>query len=170
MMSLSSSTAKPITVASAPDWQYDHRNQPLFNDSVHIFVPFFVGPWIMHACYPAASYHLGITRTRKILEHFFSWVIMEVSTKWWVRHCLRCRKIFHQTVHWPTFSIPLPKNLGIFVSVDYFGSLPIKAQSNFYILLFTNRSSRRSNMSPVVDVGFTTEGPADSLVNRLIPL
>ena len=64
----------------------------------------------------------------------------------------------------------LPNTPGISVSVDYVGSLPIKAQNNFYILLFTDRSSGRSNMFTVVAAEFTTEGPANSLVNYLVPL
>ena len=85
---------------------------------------------------------------------------MEVCTKWWVRRCLKCqaRKTFCQTIRWPTLSIPLPNGPGISVSVDYLGPLPITARGNSYILLFTDRFSRRADMFAVTAAEFTAEG------------
>ena len=190
MMVPSYSTAKPIIVSSAPDGHYGHRN--LFNDYVYIYVVFLARSWMMHPCYSAAYRHLGITRTRKTLEHFFWWVTMEVSTEWWVRRCLNFRNFSHQTFHWLPLCILLPKinfrNFShqtfhwlplcillpkiprISVRVDYIGSLPVTAQRNHYILLFTDRSSRRSNMFHVAAAEYTVEGTANSLVNLLVPL
>ena len=95
---------------------------------------------------------------------------MKVGTEWWVRRCLKCRKIFHQTIHWSKLSMPLPNSPGISVSVDYFGSLPITAPGNSYILLFMDCSSRRADMFAVPAAEFTAEGSANILVNRLDPL
>ena len=63
---------KPIAVASAPGGHHGHRSGPPFDDSVRIYVPLMARPWIMHACHAdAASCHLGVTRTLKILECFY---------------------------------------------------------------------------------------------------
>ena len=97
---------------------------------------------------------------------------MEVCTKWWVRRCLKCqaRKTSRQTIRWPTISVPLPNSPGISISVDYFGPLPTTARGNSYILLFTDRFSRRADMFAVTAAEFTAEGTANILVNRFIPL
>ena len=97
---------------------------------------------------------------------------MEACTKWWVRRCLKCqaRKTSRQTVRWPILPIPLPNSPGVAVSVGYFGPLPITARGNSYILLFTDRFSRRADMFAVTTAEFTAEGTANILVNRFIPL
>ena len=149
-----------------------HRRRRPFDDSVRIYVPLLARPWIMHACHAEASCHLGVTRTLKMLERFYWWVGMEVCTKWWVRRCLKCqaRKTSRQTIRWPTLSVPLPNSPGISISVDYFGPLPTTARGNSYILLFTDRFSRRADMFAVTAAEFTAEGTANILVNRFIPL
>ena len=97
---------------------------------------------------------------------------MEVCTKWWVRRCLKCqaRKTSRQTIRWPKLSIPLSTGPGISVSIDYFGPLPITARGNSYILLFTDRFSRRADIFAVTAAEFPAEGTANILVNRFIPL
>ena len=60
--------------------------------------------------------------------------------------------------------MPLPKGPGVAVSVDYFGPLPVTPRGNTYILLFTDRFSRRADMFPVTSVEFTAEGAANILV------
>ena len=97
---------------------------------------------------------------------------MEACTKWWVRRCLKCqaRKTSRQTVRWPILSISLPNSPGVAVSVDYFGPLPITVLGNAYILLFTDRFSRRADMFTVTTAEFTAEGTANILVNHFIPL
>ena len=126
----------------------------------------------MHACHADVSCHLGVTRTLKMLERFYWLVGMEACNKWWVRRCLKCkaRKTSRQTIRWPTLSIPLPNSPGISVSIDYFGPLPITARGNSYILLFTDRFSRRPDMFAATAAEFTAEGTANVLVNRFIPL
>ena len=88
------------------------------------------------------------------------------------RRCLKCqaRKTSRLTVRWPTLTIQLPNGPGISVSVDYFGPLPITARGNSYILLFTDRFSRRADMFAVTAAEYTAEGTANILVNRFIPL
>ena len=126
----------------------------------------------MHACHAKASCHLGVTRTFKMLERFYSWVGMEVCPKWWVRRCLKCqaRKTSRQTIRWLTPSAPLPNSPGISFSVDYFGPQPTTARGNAYVLLLTDRFSRQTDMFAVTAAEFTAEGTANILVNRFIPL
>ncbi|CAB1101426.1 unnamed protein product [Ectocarpus sp. CCAP 1310/34] len=75
-----------------------------------------------------------------------------------------------QTPRWPTLCLPLPSGPGVSVSVDYFGPLPLTPRGNTYILLFTDRFSRRADMYAVTAAEFTAEGTADVLVNQYIPL
>ena len=74
------------------------------------------------------------------------------------------------TVRWPIISMPLLKGPGVAISVDYFGPLPITPRGNTYILLITDRFSRRADMFPVTAGEFTAEGTANILVNKYIPL
>ena len=66
--------------------------------------------------------------------------------------------------------MPQPEGPGVAVSVDYFGPLPANPRGNTYILLFTDRFSRRAVMFPVTAAEFTAEGTANILVNQYIPL
>ena len=66
--------------------------------------------------------------------------------------------------------MPLPNTPGVFGSVDYFGPLPTTARENSYILLFTDRCSRRADMIAVTAAGFTAGNTVNILVNRFIPL
>ena len=97
---------------------------------------------------------------------------MNVCTRWWLRHCLKCqaRKTPRLTVRWPIISIPLPEGPGIAISVDYFGPLPVTSRGNTYILLITDRFSRRANVFTVTTAEFTAEGTVNILVNKYIPL
>ncbi|CAB1104650.1 unnamed protein product [Ectocarpus sp. CCAP 1310/34] len=162
-------TTPPLSAATRPGG----RAARLLNDEpIRIYVPMLMRPWIMQACHADASCHLGAARTLSMLERFYWWVGMSVCTKWWVRHCLRCqaRKASHQTPRWPTLCLPLPSGPGVSVSVDYFGPLPLTPRGNTYILLFTDRFSRRADMYAVTAAEFTAEGTADVLVNQYIPL
>ena len=162
----------PAAVASRPDGLPARLRRPPFNDPVRIYAPLLARSWIMHACHADASCHLGVTRTFKMLEHFYWWVGMEACTKWWVCRCLKCqaRKTSSQTVRWPILPIPFPNSPGVAVSVDYFGPLPITVRGNSYILLFTDRFSRRADKFAVTTAKFTAEGTANILMNRFIPL
>ena len=53
--------------------------------------------------------------------------------------------------------MPLPEGLGVAVSVDYLGPRPFTQRGNIYILLFTDRFSRRADMFPVTAAEFTAE-------------
>ena len=139
---------------------------------LHIFAPLLTRPWIMHACHSDASCHLGVTRTLHMLERFYWWIGMDISVRWWVRHCFKCqaRKTSRLTVRWPVISLPLPNGPGQAVSVDYFGPLPVTPRGNSYILLFTDRFSRRADMYAVTAAEFTAEGTADIFINKYITL
>ena len=56
------------------------------------------------------------------------------------------------------------------MSVDNFGLLPVTPRGNSYILLVTDRFSRRADMYAVSAAEFTAEGTADTLVIKYIPL
>ena len=58
----------------------------------------------------------------------------------------------------------------IVVSVDYFGPLPVTPRGKTYILLFTDRFSRRADMYAVTAAKFTAEGTANIPISRYIPL
>ena len=154
---------KPTAAISTPGGPPARLRRPPLDDPVRVYVPLLARPWIMHACHADASCHLGVTPTLKMLERFFWWVGMEACTKWWVRRCLKCqaRKTSRQTVRWPVLPIPLPNSPGVSVSVDYFGPLPTTARGNSYILLFTDRFSRRADMFAVTTAEFTAEGTAN---------
>ena len=144
----------------------------LLNDElVCIYVPLLMRPYIMQACHSTASCHVGTTRTLRMLERFYWWIGMNVCTWWWLRHCLKCQaqKTPRLTVRWPIISMPLPEGPGVAVSVDYFGPLPVTPRGNTYILLFTDRFSRRADMFPVTAAEFTAESKVNILVNQYIP-
>ena len=97
---------------------------------------------------------------------------MSICTWWWLRHCLKyqARETSLLTVRWPVISMPLPEGLGIAVSVDYSPPLPVTPRGNTYILLFTDRFSRRADMYAVTTAEFTAASTANILINRYIPL
>ena len=51
-----------------------------------------------------------------------------------------------------------------------FGPLPVTPRDNTYILLFTDRFSRRADMFAVTAAEFTAEGTTNILIDRYIPL
>ncbi|CAB1106512.1 unnamed protein product [Ectocarpus sp. CCAP 1310/34] len=62
--------------------------------------------------------------------------------------------------------MPLPQGPGTVVGVDFFGPLPVTAKGNSYILLFTDRFSRRADMFAVTAAEFTARGTAHIFVNQ----
>lgn len=67
-------------------------------------------------------------------------------------------------------SPPLPSGPGLTVSANYFGPLPVTPRRNAYILLVTDRFSRRADMYADSAAEFTTKGTAGILINNDIPL
>ena len=65
--------------------------------------------------------------------------------------------------------MPLPEGLGIAISADFFGLLLVTPRGNTYILLVTDRFSRRGGMFAVTAAEFPAEGIARILVNKYIP-
>ena len=145
----------------------------LLNDEpVRIYIPLLMRPWIVQACHSTASCHLGTTRTLRMLERLHWWIGMNLCIRWWLRHCLKCPrwKTPRLTVRWPATTMPLPEGPDVAVSVDYFGPLQVTPRGNNYILLFTDRFSRRADMFPATAAEFTTEDTGNILVNQYIPL
>ena len=64
----------------------------------------------------------------------------------------------------------LPEGPGVAISVDYFGPLPVTPRGSTYILLITDRFSRRADMFPDTAAEFTAEDTANIPVNKYIPL
>ena len=122
----------------------------LNNEPVRIYAPLLMRPWIMQACHLTASCHLGTTSTLRMLERFYGWTGMNVCTRWWLRHCLKCqvRKTPRLTVRWPIISMPLPEGPGVAISVGYFSPLPVTPRGTTHVLLFTDRFSCRPTCSP----------------------
>ena len=137
-----------------------------------VYVPRDMRPWVLRACHVSASCHLGVHRTLRMVERFYWWVGVDSSVRWWVRSCLVCqaRKTSRQTVRWPVLTMPLPNAPGIVVGVDFFGPLPLTARGYSYILLFTDRFSRRADMFAVTAAEFTAKGAANIFVNHYITL
>ncbi|CAB1107752.1 unnamed protein product [Ectocarpus sp. CCAP 1310/34] len=82
-----------------------------------------------------------------------------------------CGRSYHssatpETARWPVIAMPLPKGPGTVVGVDFFGPLPVTAKGNSYILLFTDRFSRRADMFAVTAAEFTARGTAHIFVNQ----
>ena len=96
---------------------------------------------------------------------------LHASVRAWLRACYTCRarKASRQTVRWPVLSLPHPSGPGIVVAVDFFGPLPVTPRGHAYILLFTDRFSRRADMYAVSPAKFTARGTADVLVNEYMP-
>ena len=142
------------------------------DETVRIYAPLLMRPWVMQACQSTASCHLGIPRTLRMLEWFYWWISMIACTRWWLHHCLKCqgRKTPRLTVRWPIISMPLPEGSGVAVSVGYFGPLPVTPRGNTYMLLCTDHFSHRADMFPVTAAEFNAEGTANILVNQYIPL
>eukprot|EP00752_Nemacystus_decipiens_P015617 g13940.t1 len=65
-----------------------------------------------------------------------------------------------------TVGVYIIRSLGLTeATYDYFGPLPLTPRGNRYILLFTDRFSRRADMFPVTQAQFTAEGTADILTD-----
>lgn len=50
-------------------------------------------PWIMHVCHSDATWHIGVTRTLQMLEWVYLWIGMDISTRWWMRRCLKLQPL-----------------------------------------------------------------------------
>ncbi|CAB1119117.1 unnamed protein product [Ectocarpus sp. CCAP 1310/34] len=105
---------------------------------------------------------------KRLLERFYWWIGLDRSVRWWLRACLVCqaRKTSRQTARWPVIALPLPQGPGTVFGVDFFGPLPVTAKGNSYILLFTDRFSRRADMFAVTAAEFTARGTAHIFVNQ----
>ena len=155
--------------APSPVGRSGGRTTRLPNTGVpRVYVPMLMRPWVLRACHTHAFFHLGVHRTQRLLERFYWWIGVDRSVRWWLRSCLVCqaRKTSRQTARWPIIAMPLPQGPGTVVGVDFFGPLPLTAKGNSYILLFTDRFSRRADMFAVTAAEFTAKGTANIFVNQ----
>ena len=138
---------------------------------MRIYVSLPMRPWIMQACHSTASCPLSTKRILRMLERFYWWIGMRVNTRWWLRHCLK----YQARKKHPT-DCPMANHLHASPGrswhrhVDYFGRLPATPRDDTYIVLITDRFSRRADMFAVTATEFTAEGTANVLVNKYIPL
>ena len=125
----------------------------------------------MHACDANVSYHLGVARALSMLKRFYSWIDIDICTRWWLRRCLQCqaRASSTKTVRWFIVSLPLPFGPGIAMGVDSFGPLPVITRENSCVLIFTDRFSHSADVYAVSVADFTAKTTADTLVNKYIP-
>ena len=125
-----------------------------------------------HASLPFDGLLLPWHRTLRMLERFYCWTGMNLSPGGGFRHCLKCqsRKTPRLTVRWSIISMLLLQGPGIAISFDYYGLLPITPGGNTYILLITDRFSRRADLFAVTAAEFTTKGTGNIPVNKYIPL
>ena len=54
-----------------------------------VHVPILMRPWVLHTCHSATSWHLGVSRTLITLRRCYWWIGMDISARWWLRHCLK---------------------------------------------------------------------------------
>ena len=142
----------------------------LLNDElVCIFMPPLMRPRVRQACHSTNSCYLGTARTLRMLERLYWLIVMNVCTRWLLRHHLKCqaRKTPRLTVRWPIIFMLLPEGPGI--SVDYFGPLPITPRGNSYIFLAPDGFNHRADNVVVTHAEFTAGGTANLLTNEYNP-
>ena len=107
-----------------------------------------------------------------MLRCFYWWYGRDISTRWWLRHSLKCqaREASRHTIRWSTLSLPLPNGPGILVSVANSALLPLMLRGIACIFLLTDCFSPRADMYATTAAQFTTSGTADILVDRYIPV
>ena len=71
-----------------------------------IDVPMLMRPWVLHACHATTSYQLGVSRTVSMLARLFWWIGMDISTRWWIRRCLKYQA--HTTSRKPIAGLSSP--------------------------------------------------------------
>ena len=86
-----------VRTPTLPPTRYDKPNSVgravcLLNDEpVRNYVPLLMRPWIMQVGHSTASCHPGTTRTLGMRERFYWRIGMNVCTRWWLRHYLKCQ-------------------------------------------------------------------------------
>ncbi|CAM9899386.1 unnamed protein product, partial [Sphacelaria rigidula] len=63
--------------------------RPLNDEPARIYVPLLMRPWVMKGCHTDLSCHLDVTSILALLERFYWWVGMEISTRFWIRRCFK---------------------------------------------------------------------------------
>ena len=139
---------------------YSHLSPPIHAPLDHASLPFdgFLPPW--HHGYIAHDEAFSLVHRHGRVHPVVASPLLEVPS-----------------AENPTAYCPLanhlhasPEGPGIAISVDYFGSVPVTPRGNTYILLITDRFSRRADMFAVTAAESTAEGTANILVNKYIPL
>ena len=139
---------------------YSHLRPPTHVPLDHASLPFdgFLPPW-HHAHIAHAGAVLLVDRHERVHPVVASSLLEVPSAE---NPSTDCSLANHP--------IPLPEGPGTAISVDYFGPLSVTSRGNTYILLITDRFSRRADMFPFTAAEFTAEGTSNILVIKLIPL
>ena len=121
-------------------------------------------------CAPKEAVHLGEKVALGLLQHFYWWIGMAESVKWWIRRCYACqaRKSTRQTVRWPLISLLVPSRPGQMVSFDCLGPLPVTDNGNEYVFLVVDLFSRHAEAFAITK-GEKNTGCAARLVHHHCP-
>ena len=132
-----------LLVHRRPNPPPGNKNPPSPVTPPRVYVPMPMRSWVLHTFHATTSCHLGVSRTTRLIAHFFWWIGVSITTYWWIRRCLECRarKTSRQGVRWPSLSLHLPDSPGITVSVDYFGPLALTPRGNLYASSFSLTAS-----------------------------
>ena len=55
------------------------------------FASLLMLPWVLHTSHATILYHFGVSRTLSMLMRFYYWIRMDISTRWWLYHCVKCQ-------------------------------------------------------------------------------
>ena len=55
-----------------------------------MYVPMLMRPWVLRGCHSDSVFHFGVSRTLQMIQHFYWWIGLDQSVRWWIRICLFC--------------------------------------------------------------------------------
>ena len=135
---------------------HSHLRPPTHPPLDHASLPFdgFFSPW--HHAHTEHAGAVSLLNRHECLHPLVASPLFEVSSA--ENPAADCPLADH--LH------ALPEGPGVVVSVDFFGPLPVTPRGNTYVMLITDRFSRRADMFPVTAAEFIAEGTANILVNK----
>ena len=159
----------PLPLGSDTQYPVDRAACLLNDEPIRIYVPLHMRPWVVQACHSSASCHLGTARTLRMFlpvdryEHLNAVVLTQLLEAPSTENIEANGPVAH---HYVALSRRARHRRQHRVFRPSLGD----ASRKYYILLFSNRFSRRADMYAVTAAEFTAEGTANILINRYIPL
>ena len=145
---------------------------PPLDPPPRVYVPTLVRPWVLRTCHSTTSCHLGVSRTLSMPRRFYWWVVMDISTRWWLRPL---PQVPGEQGFAPNNSLAYPflvvtKRLRhsrqrVLLWPPTFNASRQRLHTPFYGPL-----QPRADMYATPEAQFTASGTADILVDRYIPL